>query len=54
MWGLRPKVVHCLYVPIIRPSISFASLVVARLSDGKCQEKTKQSKAEFKDLHAWR
>ena len=27
MWGLRPKVFHCLCVSIIRPSISFASLV---------------------------
>jgi hypothetical protein len=27
MWGLSPKVVHCLYVSIIQPSISFASLV---------------------------
>jgi hypothetical protein len=27
MWGLRPKVVHWLYVSIIRPSSSFASLV---------------------------
>jgi hypothetical protein len=26
-WGLRPKVVHWLYVTIIWPSISFASLV---------------------------
>ena len=26
-WGLRPKVVHWLYVTIIRPTISFASLV---------------------------
>jgi hypothetical protein len=26
-WGLRPKVVHWLYVAIIRPTISFASLV---------------------------
>jgi hypothetical protein len=26
-WGLRPKVVHWLYVAIVRPAISFASLV---------------------------
>ena len=26
-WGLGPKVVHWLYVSIIRPSLSFASLV---------------------------
>ena len=26
-WGLRPNVVHWLYVAIIQPSISFASLV---------------------------
>jgi hypothetical protein len=27
LWGLRPKEVHYLYVSIIQPSISFASLV---------------------------
>jgi hypothetical protein len=27
MWGLRPKLVHCLYVSVIWPSIPFASLV---------------------------
>jgi hypothetical protein len=27
MWGLRPKVVHWLYVSIIQPSITFTSLV---------------------------
>jgi len=26
-WGLRPKVVHWLYVSIVRPSVTFASLV---------------------------
>ena len=26
-WGLRPKVVHWLYIAIIRPTVSFASLV---------------------------
>jgi hypothetical protein len=26
-WGLRPKVVHWLYVSIFRPSKTFASLV---------------------------
>ena len=26
-WGLGPKVVHWLYVSIIRPSVNFASLV---------------------------
>jgi len=26
-WGLRPKVVHWLYVAIVRPTISFASLI---------------------------
>jgi hypothetical protein len=26
-WGLKPKVVHWLYIAIIQPSISFASLV---------------------------
>jgi len=26
-WGPRPKVVHWLYVAIVRPTISFASLV---------------------------
>jgi hypothetical protein len=26
-WGLRAKVVHWLYVSIIRPSITFATLV---------------------------
>jgi hypothetical protein len=27
MWGMRPRVVHYLYVSIIRPSVTFASLV---------------------------
>jgi hypothetical protein len=26
-WGLRPKVVHWLYIAIVRPTITFASLV---------------------------
>jgi len=26
-WGLRPKVVHWLYVAIVQPTVSFASLV---------------------------
>ena len=27
MWGLKPSVVHWLYVAVIRPSVTFASLV---------------------------
>jgi len=27
-WGLKPRVVHFLYVAIIRPSVNFASLVL--------------------------
>jgi hypothetical protein len=26
-WGLKPSVVHWLYVAVIRPSVTFASLV---------------------------
>jgi hypothetical protein len=26
-WGLRPRVVHCLYISIVRPSNTLASLV---------------------------
>ena len=26
-WGLKPKVIHWLYVAIVRPTISFASIV---------------------------
>jgi len=27
VWGLGPRVVHCLYVSVTRPSVTFASLV---------------------------
>jgi len=33
-WGLRPRVVHWLYVSIIRPSVTFASRVVTGLHTG--------------------
>jgi hypothetical protein len=34
-WGLRPKVVHGLYVPIIWPTISLHPLMVAQMSNGQ-------------------
>ena len=42
MWGLGHKVVHLFYVSIIRPSISFASLVWWPGSQTASAEKTKQ------------
>ena len=41
-WGLGPKVVHWLYVSIIRPSTSFSSLVWWSGSKTASAEKTKQ------------
>jgi hypothetical protein len=37
-WGLRPKVIHWLYVSVIRTCVTFASW----LSGSLCQEETKQ------------
>ena len=35
-WDQRPSMVHCLYVAIVRPTITFASLVmVAWMSNGQ-------------------
>jgi len=49
MWGLRSKMVHWLYVPITRPSFTFASLV---WWPGCQTASSKQYETEYKDLHA--
>jgi hypothetical protein len=49
MWGLKPSVVHWLYVAIIRPSVTFASLVwwPGCQTDSLRQEETKQGPWEL-------
>jgi len=49
VWGLRPKVVHWLYVIIVRPTISFASLV---WWPGCQTAGPRRSLAKYKDWHA--
>ena len=41
-WGLKRRVVHWLYIAVIRPSVTFASLVWWPGSDSQCQGETKQ------------
>jgi hypothetical protein len=48
-WGLGPKVVHWLYVAIVRPNYLLCILsMVAWLSNGQCQEKAKQCQERAK------